>query len=45
MPTLEPIYIEDMEDIEKIQKRAVKLVIALKNLPYKKHLIQLNLPT
>ena len=33
------------ESIEKIQKRATKLVICLKNLPYVERLKQLKLPT
>ena len=32
----------DIEAIEKVQKRATKLVISLKKLPYKEHLLQLN---
>jgi len=32
-----------IEAIEKVQKRATKLVIALKKLPYKERLLQLNL--
>ena len=35
----------DIEAIEKIQKRATKLVISLKKLPYKGRLLQLNLHT
>jgi len=35
----------DTEAIEKIQKRATKLVISLKKLPYKERLLQLNLHT
>jgi len=33
----------DIEAIEKVQKRATKLVFSLKKLPYKKRLLQLNL--
>jgi len=33
----------DIETIEKVQKRATKLVISLKKLPYKERLLQLNL--
>ena len=32
----------DVEAIEKVQKRATKLVISLKKLPYKERLLQLN---
>jgi len=32
----------DIEAIEKVQKRATKLVISLKKLPYKERLLQLN---
>jgi len=35
----------DIEAIEKVQKRATKLVISFKNLPYKERLLQLNLHT
>jgi len=35
----------DIEDIEKIQKRATKLIISLKKLSYKDRLIKLKLPT
>ena len=35
----------DIEDIEKVQKRATKLVISLKHLPYVDRLQQLKLPT
>ena len=35
----------DIEAIEKVQKRATKLVISLKKLPYKERLLQLNLHT
>lgn len=35
----------DIEDIEKVQKRATKLVISLKHLPYIDRLQQLKLPT
>ena len=35
----------DIEAIEKVQKRATKLVISLKRLPYKERLLQLNLHT
>jgi len=34
-----------MREIEKIQKRAIKLVIILKNKPYTNRLIYLNLPS
>ena len=35
----------DIEEIEKIQKRATKLIISLKKLPYKERLLKLKLPT
>ena len=35
----------DIEAIEKVQKRATKLVISLKKLPYKERSLQLNLHT
>ena len=35
----------DIEDIEKVQKRATKLVISLKKLPYKDRLEHLHLVT
>jgi len=35
----------DIEDIEKIQKRATKLIISFKKLSYKDRLIKLKLPT
>jgi len=35
----------DIEAIEKVQKRAAKLVVSLKKLPYKECLLQLNLHT
>jgi len=34
----------DIDNKEKVQKRATKLVISLKNLSYQEHLIQLKLP-
>jgi len=39
------IQIGDVEAIEKVQKRATKLVISLKHLSYKDRLVQLGLPT
>ena len=38
-------YKKGDEDIEKIQKRATKLIISLKKLSYKDRLIKLKLPT
>jgi len=35
----------DIEQIEKIQRRATKLVISLRKLPYKERLLRLNLHT
>jgi len=35
----------DIEQIEKVQKRATKLVVSLSNLPYKERLMLLNLHT
>ena len=40
-----PYKIGDIEVIEKIQKRATKLVICLKKLPYTEHLKELDLHT
>jgi len=40
-----PYKKRDIEAIEKVQKRATKLVISLKKLPYKERLSQLNLHT
>jgi len=40
-----PYKIGDIEDIEKVQKRATKLVIELKHLPYTQRLKRLNLHT
>ena len=37
--------LRDIEGIEKVQKRATKLVISLKKLPYEERLLQLNLHT
>jgi len=42
---LVPLQKRDIEAIEKVQKRATKLVISLKKLPYKERLSQLNLHT
>ena len=35
----------DIELVEKVQKRATKLIISLKHLPYTERLKQLKLPT
>ena len=40
-----PYKVDDIEDIEKVQKRATKLVISLKKLPYKDRLEHLHLVT
>jgi len=40
-----PFKIGEIKEIEKIQKRATKLIITLKNKPYTDRLIHLNLPT
>jgi len=40
-----PFKLRDIEEIEKIQKSATKLIIKLKYKPYKERLIHLNLPT
>jgi len=40
-----PFKLGDIEEIEKIQKMATKLIISLKNKPYKERLMHLKLPT
>jgi len=35
----------DIENIEKVQKKGIKLIISLKKLPYLERLRQLKLPT
>jgi len=40
-----PYKKRDIEAIEKVQKRATKLVISLEKLPYRERLLQLNLHT
>jgi len=40
-----PYKLGDIEEIEKVQKRATKLIIKLKNKPYRDRLFHLNLPT
>jgi len=40
-----PLQKGDIDAIEKVQKRATKLVISLKKLPHKERLLQLNLHT
>jgi len=37
-PVWSPYRKGDTEDLEKVQKRAIKMIPALKNLPYKDHL-------
>jgi len=39
-----PFKLSDIEEVEKIQKRATKLIIKLKDKPHKERLIHLNLP-
>jgi len=40
-----PFKVGDIEETEKIQKRATKLITSLKNKPYKERLMHLKLPT
>ena len=40
-----PYKLGDIKEIEKVQKRATKLIIKLKNKPYRDRLFHLNLPT
>ena len=40
-----PIKLGDIKEIEKAQKRATKLLIKLKNKPYRDRLIHLNMST
>ena len=40
-----PVLIKDMSEIEKVQKRATKLVSGLENISYQERLIRLNIPT
>jgi len=40
-----PYKLGDNKEIEKVQKRATKLIIKLKNKPYRDRLFHLNLPT
>ena len=40
-----PFKLGDIKEIEKIQKRATKLIIKLKDKPYRDRLFHLNLPT
>jgi len=40
-----PYKLGDIKEIEKVQKRATKLIIKLKNKPYRDRLFYLNLPT
>jgi len=40
-----PFKLDDIKEIEKMQKRATKLTIKLKNKPHKDGLVHLNLPT
>ena len=43
VPVWNPFLIRDIQMIEKIQKRATKIVFGMKNLPYEQRLQQLNL--
>lgn len=40
-----PLYQEDVKNLERVQKRATKLIRELKDLPYRERLIELKLPT
>jgi len=40
-----PYKLGDIKEIEKVQKRATKLILRLKNKPYRDRLFHLNLPT
>jgi len=40
-----PYKQDDIKELEKIQKRATKLVLNLKKMPYKERPMHLNLPT
>jgi len=39
------VPVQERGNIEKVQKRATKLIISLKKLPYPERLLQLKLPT
>ena len=41
----DPFFVIDQIAIEKVQKRATKMVSTIKNLPYNEHLIILKLPS
>ena len=40
-----PNYLEDIKMLEKVQRRATKIVIAIKELPYEELLKELKLPS
>jgi len=40
-----PFKLGDIEETEEIRKGAIKLIIGLKNKPYKERLMHLKLPT
>jgi hypothetical protein len=44
-PVWDPYYAKDIQLIERVQKRATRLVIGLKNLTYEERLNELKLPT
>ena len=40
-----PVYIGDVHKVEKIQRRAIKMIYSIKNLPYEQRLRTLKLPS
>ena len=40
-----PIYLVDLKQIEGVQRRATKLITALKDLPYEERQTTLNIPS